>query len=238
MELNRTVLEAASWRLASELVRRHPQLRILRTHPGGGMYDVLVILASEDDSGFRIDLNRNGRIHILGSASGRTGADQEPVEWSDYLCSDPRDFLVRLERAAGLTSPPNVPSSTPRSLTYRVLAAVAATGFMTVHPIVIASGYIDSSGSGGSYRNPDLDVFDVLPAELRQPAADDLHGVPEYRFWIVERDGAPRVVVEQGSASAWCLHRSDELDLVQEYRAASRDVSRVAAKLLAFADDA
>ena len=38
---NRSVLEAASWRLASELVRRHPDtVRLTGAHPGGGQSDV------------------------------------------------------------------------------------------------------------------------------------------------------------------------------------------------------
>ena len=35
------MLEAASWRLASELVRRHPDtVRLTGAHPGGGQSDV------------------------------------------------------------------------------------------------------------------------------------------------------------------------------------------------------
>lgn len=45
--VDRSILEAASWRLASELVRRHPQsTRLIRAFPGDGQYDVLWILAS------------------------------------------------------------------------------------------------------------------------------------------------------------------------------------------------
>ncbi|WP_454116041.1 TY-Chap2 family putative peptide chaperone [Microbacterium aurum] len=32
---------AQSWWIASELVRRHPDLVIHESHPGGGMYDCL-----------------------------------------------------------------------------------------------------------------------------------------------------------------------------------------------------
>lgn len=41
---DRSILEAASWRLASELLRRHPQtLRLIRGHPAGGQADGLWI---------------------------------------------------------------------------------------------------------------------------------------------------------------------------------------------------
>lgn len=236
LELNRSVLEAASWRLASELVRRHPELRILRTHPTGGMYDCLTIVDGANGSGVDIQLNRNGRIHILGTASTRPGVVWEPTEWFEYMSSDPREFLGRLERAAGLPAPPQVPASPPRSLTYRVLAAVAVTSFMTVHPIEIESGYIDASGEGGSHRNADLDLFAAIPTELRRPKPEDVLGVAEYRFWIVERRGVPIVAIEQDSATSWCQHRDDGFDIAREYRAANRDLFRVVASLLAFAD--
>ena len=38
-----TAIEAASWTLAAEMTRRHPELTITRYHPGGGQYDCLAI---------------------------------------------------------------------------------------------------------------------------------------------------------------------------------------------------
>jgi len=53
------LVEAASWALARDMTRRHPELSILRYHPGGGQYDCLAIRSS---SGLHVDLNRVGRI--------------------------------------------------------------------------------------------------------------------------------------------------------------------------------
>jgi hypothetical protein len=50
-----SVLEAASWRLASELVRRHPlSTRVLHTRPGGGQYDCLTITSPTADGGVEV----------------------------------------------------------------------------------------------------------------------------------------------------------------------------------------
>jgi T3SS (YopN, CesT) and YbjN peptide-binding chaperone 2 len=66
-----SVLEAASWRLASELVRRHPStLRLIRAHPGGGQSDVLWLLPSSGEVG-DVRLNRAGSISVLSRFDGR-----------------------------------------------------------------------------------------------------------------------------------------------------------------------
>lgn len=88
-----SVLEAASWRLASELVRRHPdRLRILRTHPGGGQYDCLTVTTRAADGGV-IQLNRLGTIQVHERFGSTEAPPSEPVEWDTYLRADPREFL-------------------------------------------------------------------------------------------------------------------------------------------------
>ena len=230
---DRTVVEAASWRLASELVRRHPEeVRLVRGHPGGGQYDVLWLRTL--GPGKRIDpgdvpLNRNGTIQIHGRFDGQEVRDWEPKPWSAYLSSDPYEFLLRLEAAAGLQAPASTPPSTPRTLTYRVLAAVAATAVMSVHPIEIQEGFIDSSGGGGPNRV--LDEF-AVDRERLVPGPDDLYGQPGYRFWIVVRSGTPLVAVDQRDATAWSATGGPPFSLVELYQQAGRDVAVVAGEVL------
>ena len=136
---------AVSWRLASELVRRHPHsTRLVHTHPGGGQYDCLT-MTTPDACGGAIELNRNGTIQIRERFDNQP-ARWAPATWDDYLRADPRQFLNDLEHAAGLPAPARVPSATPMTLTYRVLAAIAATVIKSVEPIGIHSGHIDSAG--------------------------------------------------------------------------------------------
>lgn len=145
--IDRSVLEAASWRLGSELTRRHPDTaRLIRAHPGGGQYDCLWLIPTAGDKG-NVQLNRNGTIQVLERFDGRPADDFEPVEWDEYLRADPRDFLDRLETAAGLPLPQQIPAATHATLTYRILAAIASTAVKSVHPIEIQLGFIDSSGT-------------------------------------------------------------------------------------------
>lgn len=225
-----TIIEAASWRLASEFVRRHPtRTRLIRAFPGGGQYDVLWVLDTKGGAG-DIRLNREGTIQVHGRFDGAPDIDWAPTSWDDYLRADPSSFLEQLERAAGLASPTSVPSVTPTSLTYRVFAALTATAAKSVHPITIDLGYIESSGMGGSGPNPLLDGFGVPPA-LRQPRADDLFGEAGYRFWIALRDRKPMFVIEQSSATAYFAGTSHAVDLMALYRHSRRDVTFVAASL-------
>lgn len=229
--LGPTVLEAASWRLASELLRRHPTTtRLIRAHPGGGQSDCLWILPTAGEQG-DVRLNRSGTIQVLQRFDGRAEGDFRPTEWDEYLRSDPREFLHRLELGAGLPSPTQVPSATPTTLTYRILAAIASTAFMGVHPVEIQPGMIDTSGYGGG-PNELLDAFRAIPDELKRPREDDFFGEPGYRFWIVLRDGAPILALEQREGLAWTSHHDAAFSLMSLYEESRRHLLVTALKLL------
>ena len=96
-QMNSTVTEAISWRLASELCRRHPQTtRILITHPGGGQYNCLTIVNSQGGIGV-IQLNRSGTIQVHQKFDTDRPSDWRATEWSEYIASDPLEFLKQLD---------------------------------------------------------------------------------------------------------------------------------------------
>lgn len=225
-----SVIEAASWRLASELYRRHPKrLRLWRGHPGGGQYDVLYLQDRLGGAG-KVLLNRAGTIQIHERFDSAAEIPWEPTGWLEYLAAEPREFLDRVERAAGLTAPAHLPSATRESLSYRVLAALTATGFKTVHPVVIEAGYIDTSG-GDCYSNEKLDQFPIDP-ELRRVRDDDFYGESGYRFWIPVRDNEPLMAIEQSTATVWFAKGQKSIDLMQNYVAVARDAGLTAAVAL------
>lgn len=227
---DRSVVEAASWRLASELMRRHPgEARLFRGHPGGGNYDLLWIKGLRR-SKLDLRLNRVGTIQVWGRADGGQHIPWEATEWAEFLAEEPRVFVQRLERAAGWTAPEKVPSSTNETLTFRVLAALAAIGFKTVHPIIIEEGFIDSSGEESGH-NPSMEMFD-FPTELLRARPDDFFGEPGYRFWIPTRDGTPLCAIEQTSGTAWFVGNAEPINLMSLYRKNFKETSLVASKLL------
>lgn len=229
--VDRSVLEAASWRLASELVRRHPDTaRLIRAHPGGGQSDCLWLLPTAGKTG-DVRLNRNGTIQVLERFDGGPPGEWRPTEWDEYLRADPRGFLHRLEVAAGLPSPQQVPPATPTTLTYRVLAAVASTAIKSVHLVEIQPGFIDTSGYGGG-PNDALALFSAIPAELLRARDDDFFGESGYRFWVVLRDEVPVLAVEQLEGLAWTPHHDVSFPLMGLYEGARRDLLVTTMRLL------
>lgn len=229
-QFDRSVVEAASWRLASELVRRQPTtLRLIRGHPGGGQSDCLWLLPLAGNDG-DVRLNREGTIQVLERFDGRPADEWRPTEWTEYLFAEPRAFLDRLERAAGLPSPSQVPTATPRTLTYRVLAAIAATAFKSVHPIEIQEGFIDTSGYGGGH-NENLDAFPIDPERLRA-GPDDFFDEAGYRFWIVVRDQVPILAIDQADSFAWTSHGSTPVEVMALFKKSRRHVMVTTLELL------
>jgi hypothetical protein len=211
-------------------VRRHPDTtRLIRAHPGGGQSDCLWILPTAGDHG-DLRLNREGTIQVLERFDSRDAGDWPPTEWEEYLRADPREFLYRLEVAAGLPVPANVPASQPWTLTCRILAAIAATAIKSVHPIEIQPGMIDTSGYGGG-PNAALDDF-AIPDELLRPRPDDFYGHPGYRFWIVLRDDVPILAFEQRRGLAWTTHHAASHDVTDLYEESRRHLLVTTMKLL------
>lgn len=228
------VVEAASWHLASELVRRHPKsIRLIRGHPGGGQYDLLWLL-QQPRGGGDVCLNRHGSIQVHGRFDGREAIEWAPTGWDQYLASDPKAFLLRLESAAGLPSPGRASPATETTLTYRILAEIAATAIGGWCHIDIQEGYIDTSGYGGGPN----DVLGAFPIdqELLRVRDDDLFGEPGYRFWIVVRDGGPILAVEQTAGLVWTYGSIRPTNLMDLYRNCHHNVAATTWALLSKVD--
>lgn len=175
---------AQSWWLASELARRHPDLLILETHPGGGQYDTLTIARP---SGAVLDINRGGghiHIHV-------PGTDVQPIPLTDALTEeDPHALVRQLEQAARLPVPAHAASASPRSLTYRTLAFVLNATVNQQKTLDVRSEYEDTSGYGAGPRGW-LAGFPLAAQRVRERRPDDLYDIPEYRYWLILRDDTP-----------------------------------------------
>lgn len=202
----------------------------MRTHPGGGQYDCLTLASSEHDPPTPMfQLNRRGSLQVHRTAQGEEIDDPPRFTWLDYLSSEPYTFLRRLEDLARLASPETVPASTPASLTLRLIAAITSTGVLSVHPVEIHSGFLDSSGSWAGPRDDLFVAFPPAQAARRKRLAGDPLGVPEYRFWFVTIDDGPVLAFE---ATGRCWNSlGDEFDVMGLYEGSRRRLWPVVATI-------
>ena len=110
----RSILEAASWRLTAELVRRYPdRFSVIETHPGGGQYDCITLIDEDNDSIYR-------RSNSTGlAASGYTAAttasgrgETAGRSWSQRTTSGP-SWIGCVHRLACLRSASLLPIACP-----------------------------------------------------------------------------------------------------------------------------
>ncbi len=207
----RRVLEAASWRLVSEIVRRHPELRVAEMHFGGGQSDSLVLLPPGHGSGPACDFNRPGSMHVFDRLDGREVPDDEwmwSTIWSDWSHAHPssgadlKRVVREVESRVGLLPPPQVPPTGSASLTYRVIAAITVAAMFNLDAVDVRNGYLDSDYGGGP-REELFTPFRALRSRRETCLPDDPGQHPEYRFWFVIRAGHPVLALEPASGTCW-----------------------------------
>lgn len=197
--LGKRLIAAQSWYVGSELVRRHPELRITETHPGGGKYDCLTLHRPDGNS--VVHLNRVGRMHV---ANPRM-PDFKPISWPTSLPisaqgglvdADARQVVESLEVAAGLATTPPLHASPllPATLTYRVIARVLAWLIDDKDTWDARNERLHSSdivADRGYLRR-----FPAAAAAARDRRESDFLGVPTYRFWALLRGGEPVAILD------------------------------------------
>lgn len=231
--LDGTVLEATSWRLASTLLRRHPdRLQLIRAQPSGGQADCLILLPQAGGPG-DISLDRAGDIHVMARFDGRPMHSPLTHEWQEYLIGDHQRFVNHLEDAAGLPAPPHTPPATPVTLTARVLAALAATGFKSTRHAWIESGFIDTSGGMGPSPNTQaFAAFTSIDPDLTRPQPGDFCEQPGYRFWFWTNHNGPLLAFEQSQGLVWDRQNHQPIDLTRLHNRCGRDITLTSAELM------
>ena len=227
-------IERASWQIATELMRRYPQrLQLFELHPGGGIYDCLSLVdRAAPLDGAAIDLNRNGRAHVLGRFDGvpvRGVEDEALAIWDDPATyADPVAVAECLGRAAGLPPIRRRPPTTPEVLVYRVITALLEEPPAPNIQWECRQGLLDTSGYDGGVRET---WFNGLPAardRMRERGTSDAAACD---FWFLLRDGEPAAAFDIGGL-AW--NRSGTaFELMERFRTGGRRLKTVVADLKA-----
>lgn len=212
--LSRNLIEAMSWTLVSEFLRRYPgTFSVFETHPGGGMYDCLSLY----QSGVHLcDFNRNGSIHLWANTQGSGPSKSIPDPWRLMLKQDsPRDLLNWICAGLQLEVPKKLPAADAPTILFRVVAAFLRMNAFDLHEWRVVNGVLDTSDFGGGCRS-DVDAIPGLRERMRIAPAPRGHTDPSYSFWFLRRDEEPLVGFEI-NGTAWG-RTGATLNLVQRYR--------------------
>ena len=243
LEVPRRHAEAAAWRIAAELVRRHPDdLVVIEMHPGTGQYDCVAVCRRDYDANtvnysslLLMNLMPHGHIDVDVHASP---GDTRP-NWLDAILSTDirRDIVIPVEQSRRLRSPKETPSTIASSIGVRLIAEVLTSRAHRGPALTALNGVHDSSGMGGSHVRSDLFSQVVgLDGELPAHHAGDVLREPAYRYWFLLREGGnrlpPQITIDTWSGLVWTKSIVAG-DLMKMYDANGRDVSRLASQVLA-----
>lgn len=192
---NRFVV-AQSWWIASELVRRHPELMVYEMHPGGGQYDVLAVATPDQfspgthDPSPQVWLNRVGTIQIHSD-----GGSEIVANWTEVLeAASPHEVVKHVEANTGWGSPSSSPSPTSRAISYRFFAAALAMLINDRHPWDVRNESLDSSDWGISRAGLIDGIVEVDAGPGATPRLG-ISGEPHSHYWALRRGNETVAVV-------------------------------------------
>jgi hypothetical protein len=221
------IADVATWQLAVELVRRHPDdLWIIRTYPMDGHYDCLSIRRAGDILGSPgVALNRNGTHVHVSRLDIASGGEARLMSWGDgFATADPRDWVRELESAAGLRAPVGGPPPTTRSS----IALRWIGGFLRLQLGSRQRWTAWNDWSELDYGETAAD-FDAIPA-ARQWLRE--RGRPEAaaEVWFVgtePRPGDRQIHFALNSAGTLWTASGGEVDLLAAYRRSGSSITQL-----------
>ncbi|TFD58952.1 hypothetical protein E3T39_11365 [Cryobacterium suzukii] len=219
-------LTAQIWWIASELVRRHPHLRISGHEvPGDGR---LVIVHDEQDS-------MSIQWDLVGGCKFLVNGVVNSISWIEMMAAvSPHETVKRIEVATGLGVPKATPVTTPHSLTYRVVASALATAVDDRHEWYAVPAPMNP------YDDPDCAYFLPFPTALK--ARDDYaeaadvqiaatgRGIHFFQpFWALLRNLEPIAIFD----SAGVIHTEwGPMELMPTYDKLGRKLAFTTARVL------
>ena len=237
------IAHAAAWRVAAELIRRHPNdLYALELHPGMGQHDCIDLYLREGselgDPGslFRFGVSQGGRIN----GRSRREKGYPRFHWIDVLFAHNlyADIIEHLERGEDLPTSPDAPAINAKSIGTQVIATALAMRALSEQPLVAYNGVYDSSGYEGSGANiAYFTGFGSMADEITRTGDEkDLVEHPAYRFWFLlpantSRYERPLMGIDTWNGLVWTKSVTrGNLDAM--FRESRRDIHHLVAQLL------
>lgn len=185
--------EALSWRLVTELWRRFPNsFFLIETHPGGGQYDCLSLMESDDGIRSALDINRGGgSVHVH---RGRT--PQSWPDWAERMLADSQRFLDEIGDAIGIAAPKSLPRSTPTTIAFRYVCELLTHAIGRLEKWECRNGFCDTSADGGGKRQ---EWFNCFPGIEGEPPPKELAGGKlsrAYGYWFFLKETEPVLCID------------------------------------------
>jgi len=192
-----SITEALSWRFVTEIWRRYPnRFNLIEAHPGGGQYNCLVLMTKGRYSGFGIDVNRGGSVHVH---RGAFGLDDETISHSNWLDKmmklESSNFLDQISREIGIDVPQKLPTSTPATITFRYITEFLTHAIGRMERWNCLNGYEDTSGYGSGKREHLFAHFKGITKFNNPSIKDPFYGEDAYHHWFLVKGDDPKLCI-------------------------------------------
>ncbi len=223
-----------SWWIASEIARRHGTLLVSRVEDAEG-YGLLIVHRGPVGERVQFDLPQ-------GALWESAGGVIERLSWREIVSYDnPHRAVRRIEAACGFGEVKQAALTYPRTVVYRVAAAILAAKIDDRHswqvtPAPLVTNEVE--------RNETIALLATFPstADSLQYAFFDIAEMAEHAaatqttpywhepFWVVSKDLQPAFILDE----AGYAHLPDGLmlNLLSLYKLLDRDVASVAGVVL------
>ena len=222
-------LIAQMWWIASELVRRHPHLRISGVEVDEGNR---LLLVHDEQDGMSIQWD------LVGGCKFLINGEVQKISWIEMMAAlSPHETVKRIEVATGLGIPKATPATTPKALAYRVIASALTTAVDDRHEwYAVPAPMTHDEGPD----NPGCAYFNEFPSALEARASYTLatdaelvetnRGIYFYQpFWALLRDLEPVAIFD----SAGVIHTiMGATELMPFYEQIDRKLSLTTARVL------
>jgi hypothetical protein len=192
--MNSQLIEIASWRMVSELHRRHPnKFTVIETHPCSGQYDCLSLFDTEQRH--IADFNRKGRLHVFDKFDHNQPPEPFDIWRETFSEHNVKDTLDKISLMLGLSIPSKLPPSNASTLVYRFITEFLTHSAFGIHRWECRNGVFGTSGYGGGVASA-FDNFEKAQIRLRLLLPTDALREPAHCFWFIYKNKTPVLCIE------------------------------------------
>jgi len=202
------LINAQSWWIAAELVRRHPQLIVHESHPGRARKDVLSLLDERDPQrshhAGKVEMSRTATLLAAGPDS--LGVERHlELTWGEALSGHPARVVEQIEHVVGFATDVNAPSP-PRVLVYEFFAELLLLKINSSETWDIRNEVLDHGQGANWFGDGRRGYIEKFPILVERSASDSstlldrtprlgLWNEPYSHYWAVLRDKEPVLLI-------------------------------------------